>query len=309
MRRAGISFDIDSVASHLAGYGFDRVPEDGAACRIAVPRILDSLRRHGARGTFFLVAGEARHHPEIVARIVSEGHEVASHSMTHRLPFTGLTEEDLAVEVGGSKALLESLADCRVDGFRAPSWDAGPRLLRALVEAGYRYDSSAYPSILLPLLRRSVARRSRGARRRTSRDEWSAVLAPAGPHLRQVDRQSLIELPMCTVPGVRLPYYHTLRFLAPGPVFDWIRRLAHARRGSVWYQFHAVDFLGLDEDRLDDRIARHPGMDLPLERKLFLADDSIAALARSGAPIPLRELLDHHFPSASPRTAARKEER
>jgi cellulose synthase/poly-beta-1,6-N-acetylglucosamine synthase-like glycosyltransferase/peptidoglycan/xylan/chitin deacetylase (PgdA/CDA1 family) len=40
------------------------------------PQILDALRRHGARATFFLVGSRANAHPGLVRRILTEGHEL-----------------------------------------------------------------------------------------------------------------------------------------------------------------------------------------------------------------------------------------
>ena len=47
------------------------------------PRVLEALARHGARGTFFMVGKSARRHPEVVARVVADGHAVANHSWDH----------------------------------------------------------------------------------------------------------------------------------------------------------------------------------------------------------------------------------
>ncbi len=52
-------------------------------------------------------------------------------------------------------------------------------------------------------------------------------------------------------------------------LFGWIGGVAQSLRQPVWYQFHAVDFLSMS-DALDPRIACHPGMQMPLERKLEL---------------------------------------
>lgn len=292
MSLAGLSIDLDSVASHLAGYGLAPGPDDGVAYRLAVPRILALLEQAVARATFFLIAAEAAHHAPAVAEIVAAGHEVASHSMTHRLPFHGLAPEELERETAGSKALLERLTGEPVVGFRAPSWDVGPLLLEALVRAGYTYDSSAYPSILLPLLRWSVARRGGDGGTPLGSGAWRQALGPARAHRRATRAGPIVELPVCTTPGLRLPYYHTLRYLMPAPAFGALRRLAHARRGPVWYQFHAVDFLGIDEDRLDERIERHPGMDVPLREKLALAERAIDELGRARAVVPLKALVE-----------------
>lgn len=48
------------------------------------PHLLDILRRHDARATFFVIGAHAQEHPEIVARIVREGHALANHTYSHR---------------------------------------------------------------------------------------------------------------------------------------------------------------------------------------------------------------------------------
>ncbi len=290
MRLAGLSIDVDSVASHLEGYGHDRPDDDGVAYRVAVPRALAAFEAAGARATFFLIGEEAARHPETVREIAARGHEVASHSMTHRLPFSDLDSARERVEVVESKKLLEGISGADVRGFRAPSWDLSDGLLRALVDAGYRYDASTYPSLLLPLLRRSIARRSRTGRVRTGSGLFAGVFGPTQPHLRSIGERKLVEVPMCTAPFTRLPYYHTPRFVFPAPVFAAIRALTQLRRGPIAYQFHAVDFLGLGEDRLDPRISAHPGMHLPLERKLELARGELRALGSGRRIVPLADV-------------------
>jgi hypothetical protein len=300
MSLAGLSIDMDSVASHLEGYGFVRSEDDGVAYRIALPRILDLLENAGARCTFFLIVGEAETHPELVREIVSRGHEVASHSLTHSLPFHSLQPDALQLEIADSKQILESVSGAPVLGFRAPSWDLPDGLLGLLVEAGYRYDASQYPSILLPLLRRSIARRSASGRTRTGSSAWKGVFGPTGPHFRPAGSGGVWELPMCTVPWIRVPYYHTLRFVLPGPVFSGIGSMARRRRGPISYQFHAVDFLCVEADGLDPRIGRHPGMDLSLDTKLRLAAAAIGELGDKRDVVPLVEILDLVEPQTDP---------
>lgn len=47
------------------------------------PRILDVLRRYHAHATFFVVGSRVDAHPELVRRILAEGHELGSHTFTH----------------------------------------------------------------------------------------------------------------------------------------------------------------------------------------------------------------------------------
>ncbi|MEU6012181.1 polysaccharide deacetylase family protein [Streptomyces sp. NPDC047453] len=47
------------------------------------PRILDVLRRNHVHATFFVVGTEVVAHPELIRRIVAEGHQIGIHTFTH----------------------------------------------------------------------------------------------------------------------------------------------------------------------------------------------------------------------------------
>ncbi|SCG47621.1 bifunctional polysaccharide deacetylase/glycosyltransferase family 2 protein [Micromonospora inositola] len=47
------------------------------------PQVLDVLRRNHAHATFFVVGARVDEHPELVRRILAEGHELGSHTFTH----------------------------------------------------------------------------------------------------------------------------------------------------------------------------------------------------------------------------------
>src|SRR5687768_16423376 len=50
-----------------------------------VASALHALRAVGARATFFLIGAYAGERPHLVRRIVADGHEVANHSLTHKV--------------------------------------------------------------------------------------------------------------------------------------------------------------------------------------------------------------------------------
>lgn len=51
------------------------------------PQLLDLLREHHVKATFFLIGDQAARYPDLVQRIVNEGHAIGNHSMTHpRMP-------------------------------------------------------------------------------------------------------------------------------------------------------------------------------------------------------------------------------
>lgn len=50
---------------------------------VFTPRVLDALRRHGARASFFVIGRFVRDNAELVRRVVAEGHGVGTHSFSH----------------------------------------------------------------------------------------------------------------------------------------------------------------------------------------------------------------------------------
>jgi polysaccharide deacetylase family protein (PEP-CTERM system associated) len=109
--------------------------------------LLEMLAHHKVRATFFVLGWVARKHPEIVRRIVAEGHEIASHGMSHRLIYTQAPAE-FQRETRDAKALLEDLSQKPVVGYRAATYSITRRSLWALdilCEEGFQYDSSIFP--------------------------------------------------------------------------------------------------------------------------------------------------------------------
>jgi peptidoglycan/xylan/chitin deacetylase (PgdA/CDA1 family) len=47
------------------------------------PGVLDALAERGDKATFFVLTDRARAHPEIIHRILAEGHQVALHGLDH----------------------------------------------------------------------------------------------------------------------------------------------------------------------------------------------------------------------------------
>jgi len=112
-----------------------------------VERILSLLEATGARGTFFVLGWVASRYPNLVRRIAECGHEIGSHGMSHRM-LTELSPAEVLAEARDSRLLLEDLSGTRVEGYRAPSYTINGHnrwALKALLEAGYSYDSSIFP--------------------------------------------------------------------------------------------------------------------------------------------------------------------
>src|SRR4030095_16906891 len=100
---ATISVDVDPVDLHLLGYGHRGEAPDERVYALAIPRLLERFDRARVRATFFVVARDAAAQSRALAAVKAAGHEIASHSLTHPMPFQKLPLEELAREGAEAK--------------------------------------------------------------------------------------------------------------------------------------------------------------------------------------------------------------
>lgn len=138
-----ISFDSDHETNELREGGRDigAMSWGEYGSRVGVPRILEVLRRHDVKASFFVPAVSALLHEDEQRSIVAEGHEVAMHGWIHELcaPLCYEDERDLMLR---SADTLERITGVRPVGLRTPSLDFSPNTLRISREMGLFYDSS-----------------------------------------------------------------------------------------------------------------------------------------------------------------------
>ncbi|MFN5510143.1 MAG: XrtA system polysaccharide deacetylase [Burkholderiales bacterium] len=122
---------------------------DQLECRVQanVERLLMTLDHHQVKATFFVLGWIAERYPDMVRRIVAQGHELASHGHGHHM-IHELSQDRFREDVVRARGVLESISGQPIVGYRAPSFSVGPRTLWALdilAETGHRYSSSIYP--------------------------------------------------------------------------------------------------------------------------------------------------------------------
>jgi len=100
------------------------------------PRVLDALAAFGAKATFFVVGAEAERYPEIVRRMVIEGHSVGDHSWAHA-DIRRLSKARFLDDLRRSNDLLSGLTGQRTRLFRPPNGKLGLSQFITLLFHGY----------------------------------------------------------------------------------------------------------------------------------------------------------------------------
>lgn len=100
------------------------------------PAVLDLLARQGVRATFFVVGARAEAHPELVRRMVAEGHVVGNHSYTHSWRFPLRSLGRTMEELYRTGEVLHRITGRQPRLFRPPFGVTNPTIARAVRRLG-----------------------------------------------------------------------------------------------------------------------------------------------------------------------------
>lgn len=111
----------------------------------AMAWLMDELDSSHTKATLFCLWEAVKHKPAMLRDWSNRGHEIASHTLTHRNLYS-LNRRELKLELGQSKERLEQAIGEPVIGFRAPNFSMTKEAFQVLKESGYKYDSSLFPA-------------------------------------------------------------------------------------------------------------------------------------------------------------------
>ena len=103
---------------------------------VAPTQVLDALLASGARCTFFVAGPWARAHPDVVRRIVKEGHELGSQGYWHENLSTS-SPERIRESIVKNHDILKAISGVEPSLFRPPNGDFDDRVIKTALEVGY----------------------------------------------------------------------------------------------------------------------------------------------------------------------------
>jgi len=109
-----------------------------------IDKIIDWLRKNEIFATFFVVGEILELKPEILDKIIENGHEVAFHTMHHKR-LDNTTKDDFVEQV----EKFSKMTSKKSRGFRAPTFSLSQKtgwVIDTLNENNYLYDSSIVPA-------------------------------------------------------------------------------------------------------------------------------------------------------------------
>lgn len=141
-----LSFDFEEWYLEMTQHGGRK--ERLKALEATLDRLLADLRSSNTRATFFSLGKMASDYPEIMRKVVTEGHDIGCHSNTHKW-LTAMTPEELRQDTIDAIHALEDVCGVKVNSYRSPAFSItskNPWAIEVLSECGIEIDSSIFPA-------------------------------------------------------------------------------------------------------------------------------------------------------------------
>jgi cellulose synthase/poly-beta-1,6-N-acetylglucosamine synthase-like glycosyltransferase/peptidoglycan/xylan/chitin deacetylase (PgdA/CDA1 family) len=131
------TFEVDPVSGDIADEIYTKIPTNyvirqygSGTKKVALtfddgpdaewtPQILDILKAKHVRATFFVIGANAQANPDLIQRIVAEGHELGNHTYTHP-NLADTPQQVVSLELNATQRLVEALTGRSMRLFRPP---------------------------------------------------------------------------------------------------------------------------------------------------------------------------------------------
>lgn len=295
-----LSLDLDNKWSYLRTYGNPAWEEFPSYLDLVCPRILEFFDKRGIKITFFIVGKDAdlEKNREAIASLSAAGHEIGNHSFFHEPWLHLYTEEEFEADLKRSEDAIESVTGIRTNSFRGPGFSITEMTLRVLKKKNYHYDATAFPNILNPLARAylfATTKLSKEERKKRKAlfGSFSDAFRPVKPYEWQLDDETLLELPVTTMPIFKTPiHFSYLTFLGKFSktlamaYLNFAILMCRITRTEPSLLLHPLDFLGMEDD---SDLLDFPAMGLPVAKKLELMGAFVDRLTKSFTPVTIGE--------------------
>lgn len=146
-------------------------------------KILDILQKYQIKALFFVIGNKAHEHPELIRRILDEGHEIGNHTQNHPIFFAMYSRKKIAAEIDRAENTLKLITQRNVSLFRPPIGYMNPSIASVLKKRNLKiigwnvrsYDSFKTKDDLLKRLVR-LTKKSSIVLLHDNREHTSAVL-------------------------------------------------------------------------------------------------------------------------------------
>lgn len=127
-------------------------PNKKKASYYGVTKMLDIEKKYNIKTTYNIVGKLADDVPEIIGRIINEGHDIASHSYKHDF-MTDMTRKEIDTDIKATVDMFKKF-DLQINGIRSPQNRWNFKQMNLMVKNGMGWsaegDSNDFPYFIIP---------------------------------------------------------------------------------------------------------------------------------------------------------------
>ncbi|MNO54425.1 Peptidoglycan-N-acetylglucosamine deacetylase [compost metagenome] len=125
------TFKTSGPRNKVIALTFDDVPDPRFT-----PQLLSILKKYNVKATFFVVGSRAKKHPDLVKRMIRDGHAIGNHSYNHP-QFVKLEMNDFRTQIIRTENIIQTLAGYKPRLIRPPYGDISEKQLKWAKNHGY----------------------------------------------------------------------------------------------------------------------------------------------------------------------------
>ncbi len=108
--------------------------------KIAMPKILDVLEKHGVKSTFFIPGWIVEKYPDMAREVLARGHEIGYHEYLHEFDLDAGYEKEKEI-MDRTMDVFDRILKIRRVGFRSPLYEYTDATLSLMEEYQFQYSS------------------------------------------------------------------------------------------------------------------------------------------------------------------------
>ena len=260
----------------------------------------------GAKLTIFVIAQDLLNTNNFrqVRKWAESGHEIGNHTFSHPQNLAELGSEEIRQEIKDAHNIIGDCTGYAPKGFISPAWSYSPVQAEILTELNYSYDTSLFPSFIMPIVQLKLRLQSKVEQQTIPiirKDLYGSLfgsrqpyfVSPHHPWQNNSHSGDLLMLPL-PMTKFRIPIWHSMSFIFSNKHYEQALNSAIDLSESFYYLMHPADLVDPSQDcnHLNPGLKNIERFNISISDKLDKLRNSLKIISQKCTFITMSELAN-----------------